>query len=136
MKSFVTKQELPIVTHVEPESLSDFAAIDDVVVLAYLRPNQDMLLKAFKSVAARYYTQFVFGYMTSTSTADAQGISMPSLVCYKTVDGDNRVFNGHFTEADIEKFLILATPTLIGEFTEKNANTYMTVSMLLNPSPL
>ncbi|KAF2471662.1 uncharacterized protein BDR25DRAFT_222865 [Lindgomyces ingoldianus] len=125
IKSYVTKQELPTVTHVQPSSLPSFKTIDDIVILAYLLPGQTSLLKSFRSVAAKNNRDLVFGFTTDMPSADAEGLAMPSIVCYKNTDGDNRVMNGHFTESNIEEFLAMATPTLIGEFSEKHIDKYM-----------
>lgn len=128
IRSFVTKHEIPTVTHIEPENVGAFKATDDIVIMAYLRPDQEALLEVFRTVASKHHADYVFGYVTDMPTADAEGLAMPSIVCYKNTDGDNKVMNGHFSEADVGKFLETATRTVIGEFNERNMDVYMAVS--------
>jgi hypothetical protein len=126
--SFMTKHELPAVTHVEPEHLQDFKRVDNIVVIAYLRLDQQALRDVFETVAAKHRFEFVFGFVDDVRTADAEGLAMPSIVCNKNTDGDNKVLNGHFTEADVEMLLEAAKTTVIEDFSEKNMDAYMVVS--------
>lgn len=128
IQSFLRKHELPSVTHVESKDLPSFKSTDDSVVVAYLRPDQEALLNVFSSVASKHHQAFVFGYVTDMPTADAEGLAMPSIVCYKNTDGDNKVINGHFTEGDVENLLEAASRTIIGDFSERNMDAYMAVS--------
>lgn len=128
IKSFVTKHEVPTITHIQPEYLPSFKKIDEIVVVAYLRPDQETLLEEFRSVALSLHQNHVFGYVNDMPTADTEGLAMPSVVCYKNTDGDNKVLNGHFATADVEKFLETATKTIIGDFNERNMDAYMAVS--------
>ncbi|KAF2256452.1 hypothetical protein BU26DRAFT_574581 [Trematosphaeria pertusa] len=130
IRSFVTKHEIPTVTHIEPENVGAFKATDDIVIMAYLRPDQEALLEVFRTVASKHHADYVFGYVTDMPTADAEGLAMPSIVCYKNTDGDNKVMNGHFSEADVGKFLETATRTVIGEFNERNMDVYMAADKL------
>jgi len=135
IKSFVTKHELPTLTYIPPKSLGSFKEIDDVVVIAYLRPDQKALLDGFWNVAARHRHDFVFGFVDDVATADAESLAMPSIVCYKNTDGDNKVLNGHFTEADLEGLLETAKTDVIGEFSERNMDAYMAVCPF-TPTPM
>jgi len=128
IRSFILKHELPVLTHVQPSDLNDFKKIDDVVIIAYLRPDQTALLDVFRSVAERHYPELVFGYSTDMPTADAEGLAMPAIVCYKNTDGDNKLMNGHFREEDVETFLKMAAKDVIGEVNERNMDIFMAVS--------
>jgi hypothetical protein len=128
IQSFVTKHEMPTVTHISPENLPSFKKIDDIVVIAYLRPDQEALLGIFQDVAARHRHEFVFGHVDDVTAADAEGLAMPSIVCYKNTDGDNKVLSGHFADANLEILLESAKIDIIGDFTERNMDAYMVVS--------
>ncbi|KAF2677269.1 hypothetical protein K458DRAFT_320036 [Lentithecium fluviatile CBS 122367] len=125
IKSFVTKNELPTVTDVEPKHLPFFKQIDDIVLIAYLRPDQSKLLDIFHTVAAKHSHSFVFGHVDDVAIADAESLAMPSIVCYKNIDGDNKVLSGHFAEADVEALLETARTNAIGDFSERNMDAYM-----------
>ncbi|KAF2707090.1 hypothetical protein K504DRAFT_383805 [Pleomassaria siparia CBS 279.74] len=126
MRSFVKKHELPVMTQVVPSTLADMKKIDDMVVIAYLRPDQKALLDIFQSFAQRHYHDFVFGYSTDMATADAEGLAMPAVVCYKNTDGDDKVMNGHFQEIDLDAFLsAVSTKDVIGEFNERTMDAFM-----------
>lgn len=123
----MTKHELPVLTHVPAAELPDFKKIDNIVVVAYLRSDQSSLLETFRSVAEKKNTEYVFGYVTDTDAADKEGLAMPSVVCYKNTDGDNKAVNGHFKGDDIEKLLEAARTDMIGEFSEKDVERWMQV---------
>ncbi|KAF2801189.1 hypothetical protein K505DRAFT_227211 [Melanomma pulvis-pyrius CBS 109.77] len=125
IRSFVTKHEVPVLTHVQPSALADLKKIDDVVIIAYLRPDQEALLEIFRAIAKNHHQNFVFGYSTDMPTADAEGLAMPAIVCYKNSDGDNKVMNGHFKEEDVETFLRTAARDVIGEFNERTMDSFM-----------
>jgi hypothetical protein len=128
IRSFILKHELPVLTHIQPSELDEFKKIDDVVVVAYLRPDQTALRDVFRSVAENHYPGLVFGYSTDLAMADAEGLAMPTIVCYKNVDGDNKAMSGHFKEEDVEAFLKMATKDVIGEVNERNMDVFMAVS--------
>jgi hypothetical protein len=128
MRSFVLKHEVPALAHIETTALAHFKQMDDFVVIAYLRPDQVELLDLYRSVAAKHYHSFIFGYVSHMATADAEGLAMPSIVCYSNIDGDNEVLNGHFTGTDIERMLETAKKMVIGEFSERNVDEYLAVS--------
>jgi hypothetical protein len=127
IRSFILKHELPVLTHVQPSDLNEFKKVDDIVIVAYLRPDQTALLNVFRSVAEKHYPGLVFGYSTDIATADAEGLAMPAIVCYKNIDGDNKVMNGHFKEEDVEAFLKIAAKDVIGEVNERNMDVFMAV---------
>ena len=135
IRSFVAKHELPVITHITPSTLADFKKVDDIVIIAYLRPDQKALLEVFSSTAEKHQGHFVFGYSTDMPTADAEGLAMPAIACYKNTDGDHKVMNGHFKEEDIETFLKTATKPVIFDFSERNMNMFMAVSRCSNRSP-
>lgn len=64
------------------------------------------------------------------ATADAEGRAMPSIACYKNNDGDHTIISAHFTAQDVERFLDMAKKNIIGDFSERNMETYMAVRIL------
>jgi protein disulfide-isomerase A1 len=131
LKSFVLKHELPAVTHIRPQGYQHFKEIDDVVVIAYIHPDrkdQKALLSVFEAVAAKHRHEFVFGYVDDLGITSAETVNLPSVTCWRNIDGDDRVFNGPFTEADLDALLVSAKTGVIGEFSERNMHLYMAVS--------
>jgi protein disulfide-isomerase A1 len=119
------KRELPIDTYVSSDDVETFKMVDDVVFIAYLRPDQEDLLKSFSAVARRYHLSYAFGHTTDAATVDAERVSVPSIICYKNTDGDHRVLKGAFTEADLEAFLESAIPSVVKQFKEKDLEVFM-----------
>ncbi|KAF2262279.1 hypothetical protein CC78DRAFT_569879 [Lojkania enalia] len=107
------------------DKIEEMKKIDDVVVIAYIRPDQESLLETFATVAVEHYQDFVFLYSTDTQVADSEGLVMPAIVCYKNTDGDNAILNGHFTKRDVEKLLEKSKSMVIGEINERTINEYM-----------
>jgi protein disulfide-isomerase A1 len=114
-------------THIEPNKLASFKSIDDIVIVAYLRPDQEALRALFSSIASKHHGSFVFGYVDDMRTADAEGRAMPSIVAYKS-DGDSKILNGHFDDESVEKLLEMSKVNIIGEFSERAQEAYMAVS--------
>ncbi|KAF2035654.1 hypothetical protein EK21DRAFT_54356 [Setomelanomma holmii] len=137
IRSFVRKRELPVVTHIQADNLASFKVIDDVVVLAYLRPDQTELLEAFRVVAQLHHLDYIFGYTTSPTNPntsethpDTNNTPVPSIICYKNFDADHHSLPGPFAQASIESFLAASTPNVIKTFREKDLDTFMQPSKL------
>ncbi|KAJ4365113.1 hypothetical protein N0V83_008731 [Neocucurbitaria cava] len=125
IRSFATKHELPVLIHIQPHDFQALKTIDDIVVVAYLKPDQEELLQTFRDVAESHNQKFVFGYVTDAAIADAEAVTVPSIVCYKNLDGDNKSLSGHFSEADVESFLIAASTYAVKEFRERDMEDFM-----------
>ncbi|KAH8695703.1 thioredoxin-like domain-containing protein, partial [Phaeosphaeriaceae sp. PMI808] len=121
IRSFVRKRELPILTKLSSSDMEDFKMMDDLVVIAYLDPNDQASLDTIKYAAERHHLDFVFGYTTSTS----QGVSTPSLICYRNTDADHRTLTDLLSLSTIESFLVTSLQPAITSFSEKNIATYM-----------
>jgi protein disulfide-isomerase A1 len=131
LKSFVLKHELPTVTHIQLDSYQHFQEIDDIVVIAYIHPDrkdQKALLSVFEAVSAKHRHEFVFGYVDDLAVTSAETVNLPSVTCWRNTDGDDKVFNGPFTEADLDALLGSAKNGIIGDFSERNMHLYMAVS--------
>ncbi|KAH7401547.1 thioredoxin-like domain-containing protein [Pyrenochaeta sp. MPI-SDFR-AT-0127] len=125
IRSFIKKYEMPISTHIDKNDLNIFKAIDTMVVVAYLPPEEKALLQIFQEAAERHYGDYVFGYSTDVLTTTTESITMPSIVCYKNNDGDHRVLNGRFSEKDIEDLLSKASSSVIRDFRERDIEDFM-----------
>lgn len=124
----MTKHSQPVLTHIEPYKLTSFKSVDEIVIIAYFRPDQEALRETFSSAASKHHGSFVFGYVDDMSTADAEGRAMPSIVAYRS-DGNNKIINGYFNEESIEKLLEMSKVNIIGEFSERVQESYMAVSL-------
>ncbi|KAF2441853.1 hypothetical protein P171DRAFT_434462 [Karstenula rhodostoma CBS 690.94] len=129
IRSFLLKYEHAVVTDVrDSEHLSEFKKIDDVMIVAYLSEEWSESRRVFLSIADKYYEDFIFGYSQNKKIADMEGVTIPSIVCYKNTDGDHKVLRGDFTEEDVGAFLATAPKMAIGDFSERNMEAYMAVS--------
>lgn len=131
IKSFLGKHENAIISEVgSEEELSEFKKLDDVVIVAFLPGTWDEATEAFYSISEKHHESFIFGYTSDEQSAKKEGVPVPSIVCYKNIDGDHKVLTGPFTEASIEEFLAKAPGLVIGEFSERNMEAYSAVSLL------
>ncbi|CAO2658601.1 Nn.00g063240.m01.CDS01 [Neocucurbitaria sp. VM-36] len=124
IRSFVRRHELPVLSHIQAYDIQAFKTIDDIVVIAYLRPDEEELLRTFRYVAEGH-DEYVFGFVTDAAIADAEDVAMSSIVCYKNLDGDHRSLGGHFSEADVESFLKTASKYAVKEFKERDVEDFM-----------
>ncbi|PSN68559.1 hypothetical protein BS50DRAFT_490234 [Corynespora cassiicola Philippines] len=132
IRSFLTKYEWPALSGpLDAGALLSFKKVDDIVVVAYLREDhEDTLLATFRTVAEKHHYEFVFAYTTDVEAADAEGLAVPSIVCWKNEDGDHKVLTGKFEEAGVEGVLAKAKVGVIGTFREKEMDKYMVPNKL------
>lgn len=129
----MTKEQLPIVSNVDDNSLEEFKGIDDIVFVAYIDPTDTELSEIFGTVAAEHHREFVFGIVTDVRLADSNKLAVPSIACHKRRYKDDTAMNGRFDKETLEKFLEFAAAPLIGEITKKNIDEYMSVSPTSTP---
>lgn len=96
-----------------------------MVILAYLDPAETELSNVFTAAATEHHHEFVFGLTNDLQLAKADGLTIPSVVCYKNRDGDHTAMNGYFNRETLENFLQYTTPLVVGEITKRNIDTYM-----------
>ncbi|KAH7084852.1 hypothetical protein BKA63DRAFT_4326 [Paraphoma chrysanthemicola] len=120
LRSFIKRRELPVLSHISPNGFETFQNIDDIVIIASLPPNQESLITAFSTIAARHHLRYIFAY----TTIDAK-TSVPTVTCYKNIDNDHRTLTGAFTEVDLESFILTSAPSAIKPFREKDLETFM-----------
>jgi protein disulfide-isomerase A1 len=139
LRSFAVRHSLPQLSHISRDSdsntveeLNRFKKIDDMVVVAYLHATtttaeeqNPSLLEVFQEVAEDQYTDFVFGYVDDPDIAQKEGITIPSIMCYKNTDGDHKSLTGVFMQENVESLLEDCSKDIISEFQEKNIDEYM-----------
>ncbi|OCL05096.1 hypothetical protein AOQ84DRAFT_345252 [Glonium stellatum] len=123
--SYMIKEQLPVVTTIDQNNLNKFKSIDTTVLVAYLDPMDTELANIFTAVAVENHQRYVFGVSKNARVAQLENLSIPSVACYKMREGDGTVMNGRFNKNDVEKFLQLAAPSVIGEITKRNIDSYM-----------
>lgn len=127
IRSFLIKHELPVLSELGAlNNLRKFREIDDIVVVAFLSTEDDQQI--FRSMAEEHHEDVVFGYTSDLLYASEEGVTIPSIKCYKNTDGDHKLLAGAFTKADVETLLESASKTAIGDFSERTMDTYMAVS--------
>ncbi|KAJ4357929.1 uncharacterized protein N0V89_002506 [Didymosphaeria variabile] len=126
IRSFLIKYEYAIISAIrDGEELSNLKKVDDVVLVAFMSAESDKPKRVLNSIAERFYEDFVFGFTHDKAIADTEGVTMPTIVCYKNGDGDHKVFEGNFTEEDVVAFLATAPKMVIGDFSERSVEAYM-----------
>lgn len=136
IRSFLRKHDYALLSDISSqEELSAFKQLDDVVIVAFISGQWDEATEAFYSVAEKHSGNFVFGYTYDKQSAKEEGVPVPSIVCYKDVDGDHKIFEGPFTEENMEIFLAAAPEMVIKDFNERDIETYMIVSLSPLGSP-
>ena len=130
IRSFLRKHDHPLLLDVSSkDELDNFKRLDDVVIVAFLSGQWGKATEAFYSIAENRSESFVFGYTYNQQSASEEGVSVPAIVCYKNTDGDHQIFEGPFTEENIEMFLATAPEMVMRDFNEREIDTYMKVSI-------
>lgn len=136
IRSFLAKHENAIISAVISEAeLARFKALDDVVFIAFLSAESQEAMEIFHSIAEEYHEEFVFGYTYDKKIAEKEGVTVPSIICYKNTDGDHKVLKGAFTSESVKDFLATAPKSIIGDFSERSVEAYMIVSELVSRTP-
>lgn len=112
-------------------NISDFKSIDEYVVVAYLNPEDNESKSTFERLAAGSHHKFSFGMTTDVRLANAENVPIPSIVCYKTSDGEQEIFSGEWRLRTMESFIEASTAPLIGELTRRNEMKYLQVGKSL-----
>ncbi|KAK0646480.1 thioredoxin-like domain-containing protein [Cercophora newfieldiana] len=119
--NFVARRRRPAVSEIlTAEQLSAFKTADETVFVAYLDPKDPAPGEVVADAARLFRDEFSFGTVTDAAVAEAQGVKVPAVVCYKLVDGDTVQFSEF---GDLEKFVNWveeASRPVIGELTVLN----------------
>lgn len=125
--SFLHRTTLPKISYLDKKNVSDFKSIDDAVFVAYIPDGEGHMKSTFTSLAKRHSDKFAFGIITDKSVPRSEGLQFPSIVCYRTEEGEREVFTGQHGINALQKFMESVTAPLIGEFTRRNEMKYMKV---------
>ncbi|EXJ95571.1 protein disulfide-isomerase A1 [Capronia coronata CBS 617.96] len=123
--SYMTKQQLPAVSLLTPETLDDFKTTDKVVVVAYIAPDDKASNQTFTALAESLRDEYIFGASNDASLAKAEGVKQPAIVLYKDFDEGKSTFDGKFEDEAITKFIKTASTPLVGEVGPETYAGYM-----------
>lgn len=122
--SFVKRRELPVLSHLEVADM-DFRRVDSIVFIAFLSPDDTTSFSTFSLAAEKHHFEHAFGYTLDASIAASESVQVPSIIAYRNDDGDNLIFSGPFSQADLENFLIAGSTPIIRTFREKFIGEFM-----------
>jgi protein disulfide-isomerase A1 len=95
MRHFISRRARPAVTEgLDAAGLAAFKTADETVFVAFLDPAGRGSGALFEDDAWRYRGEFSFGRVVDAGVAEAQGVEVPAVVCYKLVDGDVVMLKG------------------------------------------
>ena len=114
------------------EAVDGFKVKDETLFVAYLGDADGPEAKAFADVAERYREEFSFGLVSDPAVAESQKATVPSVVCYRTADGDTVTFSAFDQEqpSKLEDWVKEASRSVVGELTVQNRQRLLEVSVL------
>ena len=124
----MTKQALPAVSVLSPESIEEFKTQDKVVVVAYFDAEDKTSNTTFSEIAETMRDDYLFGATNDAKLAKAEGIKQPGIVLFKSFDEGKDTFDGKFEKEAITKFTKEAATPLVGEVGPETYAGYMAVS--------
>lgn len=127
----MTKQNLPAVSLLDKDTITDFKTADKVVLVAYLAAEDKDSNATFTTVAETLRDSYLFGATSDPALAAADGVTPPAIVLYKTFDEKKEVFAGKFESEEITSFANSAATPLIGEVGPETYSTYMAAGIPL-----
>ena len=124
----MTKQQLPAVSVLTPETLEEFKTTDKVVLVAYISSDDKVSNQTYSTIADSLRDDYIFGATSDVTLAEAEGVKQPAIVLYKDFDEGKSTFNDLFTEDAIVSFAKTASTPLVGEVGPETYAGYMGVS--------
>ncbi|OAL34617.1 protein disulfide-isomerase domain [Fonsecaea nubica] len=123
--SYMTKQQLPAISTLSPDTLEEFKTTDKVVIVAYIAADDKASNQTFTSLAESLRDEYIFGASNDAALAKAEGIKQPAIVLYKDFDEGKNTFTESFDEEAISKFIKTASTPLVGEVGPETYAGYM-----------
>lgn len=124
----MTKQSLPSVsTLATGEALEEFKTADKVVLVGFFGKDDKTSNATFSEVADELRDSFLFGATNDAALAEAEGVTPPAVVLYKTFDEGKNTFEKGFTKDSLTEFAKTASTPLIGEVGPETYAGYMAV---------
>src|SRR5438045_568695 len=81
--SYMTKQSLPAVSTLTPETIEEFKTADKVVLIGYFAADDKASNTTFNAAADSMRDDYLFGATNDATLAQAEGVKQPSIVLYK-----------------------------------------------------
>lgn len=126
--SYMTKQALPAVSVLSPESLEEFKTADKVVAVAFFDADDKTSNTTFTEVADSLRDEYLFGATSDAKLAKAEGVKAPAIALYKSFDEGKATFEEKFYKDAISKFIKTSAIPLVGEVGPETYAGYMAVS--------
>ncbi|KAL1864189.1 hypothetical protein VTK73DRAFT_6080 [Phialemonium thermophilum] len=120
---FLQREMRPAVSVVSDKNATSFRSIDDVVVVAHVRPQDANLYDRFAALARHYRDRCSFGVAWEARDAHER----PALACYHNVDDVQHATAELGTVGALEAFLQRCVEPVIPELTRRNEWQYMSV---------
>jgi protein disulfide-isomerase A1 len=129
--SYMVKQSLPAVSQLDKDTLEDFKTADKVVLVAYTAADDSANSDIYKAVAESLRDDYLFGAVTDAEVVAAEGVTVPSIVLYKSFDEGKNTFSEAFSAEAITSFAKTAATPLIGEVGPETYSGYMSAGIPL-----
>ncbi|KAI5776657.1 protein disulfide-isomerase [Geopyxis carbonaria] len=123
--SYMVKQSLPAVSILDKDALEDFKKADKVVLVAYVASDDKESNATYTAAAEALRDNYLFGASNDAAVAEAEGVTAPALVLYKSFDEGKTVYDGKFTTDEIKEFAKVASTPLVGEVGPETYAGYM-----------
>lgn len=124
----MTKQALPAVSDITKDTLEEFKTADKVVLVAYFAADDKASNETYNAVANAHRDNYLFGATNDAALAEAEGVTQPGLVLYKSFDEGKDVYTEKFDKDAIESFAKVSSTPLIGEVGPETYSGYISVS--------
>lgn len=129
--SYMTKQSLPAVSILTKDTIEEFKTEDNVVVVAYFEADDKESNATFTAVAEKLRDSYLFGASSDVEAAEAESLSFPFVVLYKSFDEGKNVFAEALNAKEIEKFISVKSVPLVGEVGPETYAGYMATGIPL-----
>ncbi|KAI0539671.1 thioredoxin-like domain-containing protein [Xylaria digitata] len=129
--SYMIKQSLPAVSDLTAETLEDFKTADKVVLVAYTDASDKSSNEVYSTIAEKLRDNYLFGATNDAALAEAEGVTPPAIVLYKSFDEGKAVFSDKFEEDAIVSFTKTASTPLVGEVGPETYSDYMSAGIPL-----
>ncbi|KAF2963790.1 hypothetical protein GQX73_g9782 [Xylaria multiplex] len=129
--SYMIKQSLPAVSDLTAETLEDFKTADKVVLVAYTDASDKASNEVYSTIAEKLRDNYLFGATNDAALAEAEGVTAPAIVLYKSFDEGKAVFSEKFEEDAIVSFTKTASTPLVGEVGPETYSDYMSAGIPL-----
>ncbi|KAI1310345.1 protein disulfide-isomerase [Xylaria venustula] len=129
--SYMIKQSLPAVSKLDSETLEDFKTADKVVLVAYVGDSDKASNDVYNDVAEKLRDNYLFGAVSDSALAEAEGVTPPAVVLYKEFDEGKAVFSEKFDGDAIVSFAKTASTPLVGEVGPETYSDYMSAGIPL-----